>query len=608
MKKSFVIAGIVVLLSAILLIKLLFIQVLDESYADRAKSLSSRLYTTNPDRGLIVDRNGELIVTNDLVYDLILTFPFRVSDFDTSGFCKLLNINKEEFEERYDNANKHQYHRRGVFVKNIKPEDFARIQEGLFAYHNFSIETRTDRKYEAPIAAHILGYIAEISKSELDKDDDNHYEAGDYVGKSGIEQFYEKQLRGVKGRNYYLVDRFVQIQGPYEDGKFDVEPEPGKKLTSTLDMHLQEYGEKLMNGKLGSVVAIEPNTGEVLAMISSPGYDPEMFTIKEMSENYRKLATDKTKPLYNRAVTAMYPPGSIFKTMMALIGMQEGVVNEHSRYPCHNGFRLGGLLVRCHSHAPNPDLKFSIITSCNAYYCGLFRDLMRQKKFENPEEAYNSWRSYITSFGLGDRLGIDVNNESRGNIPTSQYYDKVIGAGRWKYSNIISLSIGQGEVLMTPLQMANLAAIIANRGWYIPPHVIKEIEGGEEIPVEYRTKKHTKVAPEHFSVVVDAMNQVTLRGTSAASLIKGIDICGKTGTVQNPHGKNHSVYMCFAPRDNPKIAMAVVVENSGYGSTWAAPIAHLMIEKYIRPDSTTTRPYLEERIMEGNLIPDELKQ
>ena len=605
MKRSFIIASIVVCISMVLLGKLFYIQVIDNTYADRAKSLSSKLYTINPDRGLILDRNGKIIVSNDLVYDLVLTFPFRLSQFDTAGFCQLLEISTEKFIEMYQNALVTQYRRRSIFIKNLEPSAFARIQEGLYRFSNFSIETRTDRKYEAPIASHVLGYIAEISKIELDKDKENQYEAGDYIGKSGIEQYYERYLRGVKGRNYYLVDRFSQVQGSYAEGVYDVDPEPGKKLTSTLDLDLQQYGEQLMKGKIGSIVAIEPSTGEILSLVSSPAYDPSMFSIKGMAKNYRKLALDSTKPLYNRAVTARYPPGSVFKTVMALVGLEEGVVTEYSRYRCNAGFRLGGLHIRCHPHAPNPDLKFSIITSCNAFYCGLFRDLMNQNKFASQEEAYASWRSYMASFGLGSELGIDVNNENGGNVPLPEYYNRILGKGSWKYSTIISLAIGQGEILLTPLQIANVAGIIANRGWFYTPHVVKEIAGEELIPVQYTTKHFTKVSADKFEIVIDAMNKVTQQGTSAASQIPGIDICGKTGTVQNPHGKNHSVYMSFAPKDNPKIAIAVVVENAGYGSTWAAPIAHLMIEKYMFPDSATSRPDLQKRMFEGVVSAEE---
>lgn len=596
----------VVGISLILLSKLFYIQVIDSTYASKAKSLSSKLYTINPDRGLILDRNGKIIVSNDLVYDLVLTFPFSVSRFDTTGFCQLIEIPVDRFGELYQKAIDNKYHGRSIFIKNLEPSMFARIQEGLFKFPHFSIETRTDRKYEAPIASHVLGYIAEISKKELDRDKENHYEAGDFVGKSGIEQYYESYLRGVKGRNYFLVDRFGQIQGSYEQGLYDVDPEPGLKLVSTLDLDLQQYGEKLMAGKIGSVVAIEPSTGEILALVSSPAYDPSMFSIKEMKKNYSRLAMDKTKPLFNRAVTAKYAPGSVFKTVMALVGLEEGVVTEHTRYRCASGFRLGGMLIRCHPHSPNPDLKYSIITSCNAYYCNVFRDFMNQRKYQSQEEAYLAWRKYVTSFGLGSALGIDVNNEESGNIPTAEYYNRVIGKGSWKYSNIISLAIGQGEVELTPLQIANVSAIIGNRGWYFTPHVIKNIAGESSIPAEYQTKHYTEVSDRHFATVIEAMFNVTVQGTSAASKIQGIDICGKTGTVQNPHGENHSVYMCFAPMDNPVIAMAVIVENAGYGSTWAAPIAHLMIDKYINADTVSSRPDLEKRMFEANLIPEEL--
>lgn len=602
-RRGVVIRGIIVLVSMVLLTKLFALQVLDDEYVEAANRISRRTITLYPDRGLIEDRNGQIIVYNDAAFDLMLNFPFKVKDFDVEGFCELADMSKGEFDKRLNHARRNTYRGRAIFIKNLAPEQFARIQEGLHAFSHFNIETRIDRRYDDRVGAHVLGYVAEISRRELEKEESDYYDIGEYVGKSGMEQFYEKELRGEKGFEYFTVDHMGRIIDKIEDQSTNRRASNGARLTSTLDIELQKYGEELMQNKVGSIVAIEPSSGEILAMVSSPSYDPNKFSLKNLGKFYSQLSQDKTKPLLNRAVAAQYPPGSVFKLVMALIGLEEGVITPNTHFSCRGGFHAGGLHVGCHDHAPNPDLKFSIVTSCNAYYCNTFREILHQNKDELIEDSYNrNWRNYLLRFGLGNALNIDVNQEKGGNVPSADYYHKYHGKNRWNYLRIVSLSIGQGELLLTPLQMANIATVIANRGYYYTPHVVKAVDEQPDIPARFKEKHETGISDYNFDIVRSAMREVYERGTARGSQIPELTTCGKTGTVQNPHGENHSMFIAFAPFDDPKIAISVVVENSGYGSTWAAPIASLMMEKYMFPDSTTKRQDLYERMINGNLM------
>ncbi|MCB0734992.1 MAG: penicillin-binding protein 2 [Flavobacteriales bacterium] len=594
--RSRVIGGVIVMCGLILVIRLFYLQVVSDTYAQKSDRISKRIVTEYPDRGLITDRHGKLIVFNADAYDLTVSMPMYSRSFDTTTFCTLLRITPEEFVQMMGKAKKTAYNGKAVFKKNLTTPEFARIQEGIYQFRDFQIETHSDRKYSMAIAAHTLGYVAEISKNELERDASEYYDAGEYIGKSGLEQFYEEQLRGIKGRQHYMVNNIGQIKERVNGGKDDIRAFPGMPMEISMDAALQAYGEELMQGKTGSIVAIEPSTGEILAMVTSPGYDPNDFAIKNLSHNYPKLAVDPSKPLLNRAVAAQYPPGSVFKLIMALIGLEEGVLTENTHFSCHGGFHKGSLTVRCHPHPGFPDLKYSIQTSCNAYYCNAFREILHQDKFKNIEEGYNNWRNYLVNFGLGSRLGVDINQEQGGNVPTAQYFHKIHGENSWSYIRIISLSIGQGELLLTPLQMANVAAIIANRGYFFTPHFARLIDGKNTIPEQFKTKHQTGVSDYNFATVVDAMAAVFSGGTAAGARIPGIEMCGKTGTVQNPHGENHSMFIAFAPRDNPKIAIATVVENAGYGSTYAAPISALMMEKYLRPDTTSSRMDLYNRM------------
>ncbi|MFT4522043.1 MAG: penicillin-binding protein 2 [Bacteroidia bacterium] len=605
-QRSIVIQVAIVLCALILVSKLFHLQVMSDKYAQKADNISKRIITEYPDRGLITDRFGELIVFNEDAYDLVIHFSRNLKNFDTARFCDLLQIDTATFKKDLEHARKTMYNGKSIYKKNLSQPEFARIQEGLFPFPDFEIETRSDRKYHTPIAAHLLGYVAEISRRDLERDATEYYDVGEYVGKSGIEQFYEQELRGVKGQKYYQVNNLGQIKDRILNGKNDKDARAGKPLQISIDAALQAYGESMMVGKRGSIVAIEPATGEILAMVTAPNYNPEQFAIKNIGKNYSLLVNDPEMPLINRAVNSKYAPGSIFKLVMALIGLEEGVLTENTSFSCNSGFHIGGLTVRCHPHISHTNLKFSIQTSCNNYYCNAFREILHQDRFKNIEEGYNNWAGYLHRFGLGNKLDVDVNQESAGNVPNAEVFHKIHGHNRWNYVRIISMAIGQGELELTPLQMANLAAAIANRGYFYDPHFIRKIDGKASIPKRFTEKHETGVSNYNFEIVIDAMRSVVTGGTGAGSQIPGIEICGKTGTVQNPHGENHSVFICFAPKDNPKIAVACIVENAGYGSTWAAPISTLMIEKFINRDSVTQRPDLYKRVLRP-LVGSELK-
>ncbi len=607
-RRSYVIYIAVLIVAAIYIFRLLQIQVYDDKYTKIAEKISLRKQTIYPQRGLIFDRNSKLIVYNDPVRDLMVSVPFKIEGIDTSLLCKLLNIDRLEFDKRLLQAEKKAYRRKAVFMKNVNNAIYARVHERLFDFKGFFFEIRQDRNYKYVSSAHVLGFLGEVSKDELNTQTESYYEQGDFLGKKGVERFYEEYLRGIKGEKYYYVDKFGVNKGSYKNGDLDVEPIDGQDLTLSLDIRLQEYGEQLLQNKMGSMVAIEPKTGEVLALISSPFYNPRDFNIQHRSQHYGVAAQDPTKPLFNRAVSAPYPPGSTFKPLMALVGLQDGAINKNTHFNCNGGYRLGSRLIHCHAHPSHTSVQRSIATSCNSFYCNTFKRMMQLPKYQNTEEAYQSWYNYLHSFGLGHKLGIDVSGEYGGWLKKPEYYNKIYGKGHWKYATIISLSFGQGELGLTPMQMANLATIIANEGYYYTPHVIRSISGLDTIPERFRVKNQTLVEQEHFVIVKEGMHMVTQSGTGAAVAMKGIEIGGKTGTVQNPHGENHSAYIAFAPVDDPQIAIAVVVEESGYGATWAAPMAHLMIEKYLsHPDSASTLPWLEERMFNADLIPEKYK-
>lgn len=593
----------VVLIAAfVLLVRLFFIQIIDRTYRTSAANNVLRHITQYPARGLIYDRNGKLMVYNQAAYDL-LVIPVQTSVFDTARFNEILGINMKDFKSRMKAAVTYSRRAPSVFMKMISSETYGILQEELYKFPGFYVQSRTLRKYTKPVAAHLLGYVGEVDEKLVAKD--KYYRAGDYIGISGIEKTYEEQLRGRKGVNIFLVDVHNNIKGSYADGRFDTIAMPGTNLYSTIDLDLQEYGEQLMRNKTGSIVAIEPSTGEILALVSSPSYDPSLLVGRVRSENFSKLQADTIKPLFDRALMASYPPGSTFKIMNGLIGLQEGVISPSSRFSCSNGYHAGSITVGCHSHVSPLDLRGAVTMSCNAWFCNAFRNILENRNYSSVSEAYDHWRNYLVAFGFGNKLGIDLPNELAGFIPARSYYDRYYGKDRWKALTVISLAIGQGEIGATPLQMANMAATIANRGSFYIPHVVKKI-GDDGIPAALYTQKYiTGISVDNFVPVIEGMEGAVNGGpgaTARGAKLDSIIICGKTGTAQNPHGKDHSIFVAFAPKDNPRIAIAAYVENAGFGSTFAAPIASLMIEKYLTGE--IKRKYLQDYVFNVVIKPD----
>ena len=595
--RQYIIGLIFLVIGIIFLIRLFYVQVIDDHYKLDADNNVLRTIVKYPARGLIYDRNGELLVFNEAAYDLMIV-PKRVpNEFDTLGFCNLLEIEKEQFIEKITKAKKYSRYKSSIFEKEISAISYAKIQEQLFKYPGFYVQTRTLRTYPQQTAAHLLGYVGEASPKVIERD--TFYKSGDHIGISGIEKQYETQLRGKRGLEIQMVDVFNRTKGKYQNGAYDKTATSGSQLQLTIDAKLQQYGERLMQNKKGSIVAIDPQTGEILALISMPTYDPNLLVGRARSKNYGVLSSDTLNPLFNRALMAKYPPGSTFKSINALIGLEEKVLRPGTKYSCSQGYRFGGRKMGCHPHPSPVDLEYSIQTSCNAYYCNVFRNIV--EKYPKAEEGYNVWREYVTNFGLGKKTGIDLPNELSGFVPQTDYYDRYYQKGRWNSTTILSLAIGQGELGFTPMQMANMTVAIANRGHYITPHIAKMVNG---VPIEEIdttiVRNETGVSPEHFKEIVEAMYQVVQKGTGTQAKIDSLAVCGKTGTVQNPHGDDHSTFIAFAPKENPRIALSVYVENGYWGSRWAAPIAGLLIEEYLR--DTITRPLIEQRMLEGDLI------
>lgn len=586
--------------SIIFIIRLVYLQLMSDEFKFLAENNTLRNITIHPPRGLIYDRNGELMVYNEAVYDLMVV-PKQAKDIDTLEFCKLLSIDKEGYIARMKKAKKYSYYKASIFEKQISKESAAFLHEKLYQFSGFYFVSRSLRKYPKPVAAHVLGYIGEVNDRDIERD--SFYNSGDYIGISGMERTYEHLLRGRKGIEKLMVDNLNRVKGNFYDGKYDIDAERGVDLTIGLDLLIQEYGEQLMQNKKGGIVAIDPSNGEILALISSPTYDPNMLIGRIRSDNYTSLQKDTLKPLMNRALISSYPPGSTFKLLQALIGQQEGVLNPSTAYSCYGGFNFGGLHVGCHNHASPLNLEQSVQQSCNAYYCNVYRSIIENNKYKNVELAYRKWRSYLLDMGFGRKFPTDLPYEKSGNIPSPEYYDKIYGRHHWNSMTTISLSIGQGEILATPLQLANEAAFIANRGFYYIPHIIRQVGDRKTIDSSFTTKQFVGIDPKYFDIVISGMSKVTLAGgTARVAGIDSISVCGKTGTAQNPHGKDHSVFIAFAPRENPKIAIAVFIENSGFGGTWAAPIASLMMEKYLKRKISPSREALEKRMMEGDLI------
>ncbi|MBQ9645376.1 MAG: penicillin-binding protein 2 [Prevotella sp.] len=582
--RRFVIAGVAVLIVVTYIVRLFTLQVMSDDYKKSADSNAFLKKIDFPSRGIITDRNGQLMVYNQPAYDIMVVMNETKGRLDTLELCDALNITREEFDQRMENIKDRSknpgYSRftQQLFMSQLSDQDFSVFQEKMFRFPGFYVQRRSIRQYEYPYAAHILGDVAEVSKGDIEGDD--YYQPGDYIGKLGVERYYEKQLRGEKGVQILLRDAHGRVQGSYQNGALDTKPVAGKNLTLAIDYKLQALGERLLEGKIGSIVAIEPKTGEVLCMVSSPSYDPREMVGRKRSKTHRELNQDVWKPLLNRSIMGLYPPGSTFKTTQALTFLSEGIITPQTAYSCHRGFVYKGLRVGCHGHGSPLPLVPAISTSCNGYFCwGLYYMIGNRQKYGSVQTAMNTWRDYMVSMGFGYPLGIDLPGEKRGLIPNAQFYDKAY-KGSWNGLTIISISIGQGEVTATPLQIANLGATIANRGWFITPHVVKKIED-EQLDTAYTTPRHTMASREAYNSVVAGMRSAALGGTCKALAHYDFQPCGKTGTAQN-RGHDHSVFMGFAPMDDPQIAVAVYVENGGWGATYGVPIGGLIMEQYLK--------------------------
>ena len=598
-----VVAAAIILVFAVIAFRLFQVQILDKEYRITAENNALKYETIYPARGRILDRNGQVIVDNKISYDIMVT-PFDVKEFDTLAFCRIFDLDtafvKDKFREYRLYRRKIGYQSL-VFKRQVTSEQYNMFIEKGFLFPGFTGVPRTSRSYPYEGGGNLFGYISEVDADYIK--DHPEYKSGDYVGKTGMEEAYETLLRGEKGYNIYLRDAHNRIKEHYKDGEYDKTAVAGTDVTTTIDGTLQAYGEQLMRGKVGSLVAIEPATGEILTMVSSPGIDVNQLS--DISKYYKDIVTDPYKPMFNRAVMSPQPPGSVFKLVNGLIGLQEGVLTPETLYGCHRGYVVGNLRVGCHGHPSPINMYQSIMMSCNAYYCYVFRSILDNPKYDSVQEGFEHWKAYTESFGFGTKLGTDIPGEKAGTMPTVERYDRLHGKGRWRSISIISLSIGQGEIGCTPMHLANLAATIANRGWFYTPHLQKDTP---TCPIDDRFKErhYTMVDTAHFEEVVKGMelaiNYTGGGATATVARIPGIIACGKTGTAQNPHGDDHSVFITFAPKDDPKIAVVAYVENGGFGATWAAPIASLLVEKYLKGEISPERKALEKRVFDGNLM------
>ena len=600
-KRKYVIGGIAVCIVLSYILRLFFLQIIDQSTKEKAENNAQLRQTLYPSRGLIYDRNGELLVANQPIYEVtMIVREMKQEPFDTIGLCNALHISRDSFEIRMQDMTNRKKNRGytqfapQIFMPNLSQEEVAQLQQEKYKYPGVDIRIRTLRDYTYPIASHILGSVGEVNNNDIQQDD--YYKTGDYSGRGGIERTYEKELRGKKGVEVYMRDSRGRIQGSFQNGQMDLPAEAGNDLYLSIDRATQQVAEQLMQNKIGSIVAIEPKTGEVIAMVSAPNWDPRRLVGKERSANYQQLLKDTNKPLMNRATQAQYAPGSTFKILQALVALQNGSITPHTKYPC-NGQQ--STPIKCtHDHGSPVDLEEGIEQSCNPYFWALYRDMLQQDGYENGhalfKEHYNEWREVIASFGLGERFAnTDIREQAKGYLPTTEFYNRIYGQKGWKAITIRSLSIGQGEILVTPLQLANQAAAIANKGYYITPHFNRNDSMKSDIHT-------TLVDSVHFDVVHRGMSRVMTEGTGKWYNVPELQICGKTGTVQNPHGEDHALFIGFAPMDNPQIAIAVAVENAGFGSTWACPIATLLMEQYLTGE--IKRKWLYDRMVNANLI------
>ena len=588
----------------VLLGKIFSLQILDNRYKEDADRNATIYETIYPTRGVIYDRNGHILVGNKVAYDILVS-PREVQAFDTLALATVLDVDPDFIREKMA-----EYHRRRsaigfqsvTMLRTVPAETYMRFDEVKYRFPGFRGQVRSIRDYPVNAGGNLLGYVSEVNPAYMDRHP-GEYRSGDYAGMTGIEAAREKELRGEKGYHIYLRNSRNQIEQPYKDGAEDKEAIPGHNIVTTIDAELQQYGQELMAGKVGSIVAIEPETGEILALVSAPGIDVNMLA--DIGKYWNDISQDPYKPMYNRAVQASYPPGSVFKLVNGLIGLQEGVLRPEMSYPCHQGYHFGaGHKLGCHVHKSPLNMEESIMMSCNAYYCYVLKNILDQRKFDSVADGLDHWREMVMSFGFGRKLGSDFPAELSGSIPSSKTYNRAYGRGRWNSTTVISLSIGQGEILATPMHLANLCATIANRGHYYIPHIIKASEG-VEIDEHFTQKQYTLVDTLQFPKVIRGMWRAVnsapgMGGTAAIAHVDSLDICGKTGTAQNPRGADNSVFICFAPMDHPKIAIAAYVENGGFGASYAAPIASLMVEKYLKGESR--RPALEQRMKSANLM------
>ncbi|MCC8175566.1 MAG: penicillin-binding protein 2 [Bacteroidales bacterium] len=603
-KRKYVIAGFLLVVAFIFAVRLYELQLGDSRYKEFADINAFLKKTQYPSRGLIYDRNDELIVFNQPAYDVMM-IPRDVKDLDTLEFCQTLGLTKEQLLKRFDDMKDkrlnpgYSTYTPQKLISHLSAQEYGRQQEKLYRFPGFFIQQRILRQYNHTSAGNILGNIGEVGPRDIERDP--YYQRGDYKGDQGIEKSYEEYLRGVKGVEILIRDAHGRIKGRYNDGANDVAPISGRNLKLSIDINLQQYAESLMVNKIGAVVAIEPQTGEILAMVSSPTYDPNLLVGRQRGKNYAMLQADPEKPLFDRALMGAYPPGSTFKPSQGLILLQEGIITLTTQYPCYRGYINGGLRVGCHGHGSPLALKPALQTSCNAFFCWGLKNMLDTKraKYGSAANAFEVWKNHLVSLGYGYKLGVDLPSEGRGFIPNAKFYNKIYGENHWSANTIISIAIGQGEILATPLQIANLCATIANRGWFITPHVVKEIED-TVMPPDLLKKRIPTIDHQHFVDVAEGMRMAVTGGTCRLANLPDIEVCGKTGTAQNPHGKDHSAFIGFAPYQDPKIAVCVYVENAGFGATFGVPIGSLVMEKYLKGEISPSRKYIEERMLNSN--------
>ena len=593
------------IMAGILIAKIFYIQIIDDRYKIDASNNSMVYDIIYPTRGVIYDRNGKIIVGNKVAYDILVT-PKEVTEFDTLLLASVLEVEPDFIRSKMAEYRKNRRrigYQSVIMMKQLSAEKYMKFSEIQYKFPGFRGQVRSIRDYPFNAGGNLLGYVSEVDQAYISRHP-GEYRPGDYAGKTGLEAAREADLKGEKGYHIYLRNSHNQIQTRYKDGEKDKEAIPGKDIVTTIDADLQQYGQLLMQNKVGSLVAIEPSTGEILTMVSSPGIDVEMLA--DIGKHYKEIVSDPHKPMFNRAVQAPYPPGSVFKLVNGLIGLEEGVLKPEYTYPCNKGYYFGKHKLGCHAHRSPLDLEDAIMMSCNGYFCYVMRNILENRKYGSQAEALDKWHDYVSSFGFGHKLGSDFPAELGGTIPTSNYYNKIYGKGGWKFTTVISISIGQGEIGVTPLQIANMCATVANRGYYYIPHIVKDSDS-LRIDDKFRERQYTMVDTTNFKKVIKGMWKAVNSGfgsggTASIAAVEGLDICGKTGTAQNPRGADNSVFICFAPMDNPKIAVAAYVENAGFGATWSAPIASLLVEKYLTGQISDKRKPLEERMLNGDLM------